>query len=87
MTSNVVRGMGHHREHQVRKIVEIAMKSRGEGIPYGLPKKTPQRVFFCAQTIDFTGVSEVLSLQKCVARNGLYERCKVLINSGLSFVL
>ena len=44
------------------------MKSGGEGIPYGLPKKTPQRVFFCALTIVFTGLSEVWGLEKCVAQ-------------------
>ena len=36
MASNVVRGMGHHREHQSREIVGISMKSKGGGIPYGL---------------------------------------------------
>ena len=48
--------------------------------PYGLPKKTPERVFFCAQTLDFTGISKVFILEKYVARNRLFIFCKILTN-------
>ena len=47
MTSNVVRGTGHHREHQLRENVGTRMKSRCGGIPYGLQaRKAPNWVPF-----------------------------------------
>ena len=51
MTSNVVRGMEHHREHQSHEIVGIPMKSKSGGIPYGLQaRKAPNGCLFCVLT-------------------------------------
>ena len=78
--------MGHHREHQWREIVGIPMKSAGEGIPCGLQKKTPPRVFFCAQTFDFTGVSEVLGPPKMCSLLWVMKTSFHLVNQPLEFL-
>ena len=68
---------------------QVFILETGVRFPYGLPKKTPLRVFFCAQTLDFTSVSEVLGLKKRVARCGLQNLHKYLLLSVLynSFLL
>ena len=64
---------GLQRVYNLWIVNENKVSRVGLSSPYGLPKKTPQRVFFCAQTLDITSVSRVFVLEKFVAYRGL--RC------------